>query len=486
MEIVTEIVFIAARLALQEDWDEGSSSSPSSSALRLASVNTLAYDAIVGNLLLRDLILTGVEQVEAFAASLRRNRRLARLAAVGGKVKTLAVVQATPGGVGGRGRRRRRRDEGEALGEQEPRRDSLYDVRLRDKTFAKGILVPLRSFILPLTARSLQKLHIESLPTALLPPTGAARLANSGGRGNLSLVAASRSIEEVTLTLSPWGGASVREIFIAPAPAPTPAPPHAMPWSHLYSIQIHGSEGFRFCLPSAIALSSLPALKRLALVMPSSSAGGLEEALRLLVALTAGRLETLLVVGHDMENWAGWAGPYGMALRSLRKPARGEDRQVESELAATRAPLRIKHVTARLQRRPPALPSMDEGQQQQQVAVAPTVQHPSYYRSWIVARTTEQTQWDWSSGEGGAAESPSAADGKEQAEGTWTCHRSRSLSSSITADEAFGVEWRCDEWDVPAEVEDEDGGERATEEAEYGVGRQATAGNERREVFAAA
>ena len=94
LEIVTQIVFIAARLALQEDWDEGCPSSPSSSALRLASVNTLAYDAIVGNLLLRDLILTGVEQVEAFAASLRRNRRLARLAAVGGKVKTLAVVQA--------------------------------------------------------------------------------------------------------------------------------------------------------------------------------------------------------------------------------------------------------------------------------------------------------------------------------------------------------------------------------------------------------
>lgn len=407
---MTEIVFLAARAILLESRDDAASSSASSSpsdptsALRLASVNTLAYNAVVGNLLLRELILTGAEQVAAFAHSLRKHKRLARLVATS-KVKRLVVMQ-----------RRSRHEEGQGQG---PTRDSLYDARLRDATFAKLVLSPLRGVILPLVASGLEELHIESMPTCLLPAPSTTSGSASASRW--------RWVREVSFTLSPWGGARIPDVFRSSETA----------WERLTSVQLQGSEGFRFCISSALALASLPELRRVGMVMPSSHNGrsgegeGLAEALRVLVMLTSGRLEELLVVGHDAEGWAGWSAPYGPALRCLRVVRRGPGE------ARRGRRLRIKHVTARLR-------AMNE---EGGAGVKPPHQHPSFFRSWIVARTAEQTQWKWPC---------------RDAEGGWT-QIAKAEAGAPPADVRFDVEWRCDEWEVPEEEpvsDDEENGER--------------------------
>ncbi|PWN29249.1 hypothetical protein BDZ90DRAFT_259294 [Jaminaea rosea] len=424
LELVTEIVFLAARAILLESRDDAASacsSSPSASttALRLASINTLAYNAVVGNLLLRELILTGAEQVAAFAHSLRKHKRLARLVAAG-KVKRLVVMQ-----------RRSRHEERQGQGLT---RDSLYDARLRDATFAKIVLLPLRGVVLPLVASGLEELHIESIPTCLLPVPSTVSGPASASRW--------RGVREVTFTLSPWGGTRIPDVFRSSKTA----------WERLTSVQLQGSEGFRFCVSSALALASLPELRRVGMVMPSSHNGhqgegeGYAEALRVLVMLTSGKLEELLVVGHDAEGWAGWSTPYRPALRCLRVARRGP-----GEASAGRR-LRIKHITARLR----AINEEDGA------GIKPPHQHPSFFRSWIVARTAEQTQWEWPC---------------RDAEEGWT-QIAKAEAGAPPADVRFDVEWRCDEWEVPEEEpvsDDEENGERRQGRgvgyAEHGGGR---------------
>ncbi|CAO1614168.1 unnamed protein product [Parajaminaea phylloscopi] len=448
-ELIDRIILIAA-WSLKAEGDRGDDCSPdlkggsageyvsdsiTENLLSLAAVNTAAYESVFGRVVLPDLTLWGPAQLEAFCASIGRSRRLRRLAS--DKIRTLKIAQQQCS------RGPHARGQGEHT--RQSQRSGLYDTLIQEQKFDKQSCTPLRSYVLPI-AQAIEVLHLDTLPSSLLP------------LDSLTPTGPSQRLREVTFALTTWGGAGLEDVFVGASTGsrssnsaditPTPPIPAGLqipsPWERLERIQIHGRAGFRFSLASASALGSLPALKHLGLVMPNFTrdpgmgrhSAVAPAALQLLILLTAGRLETLLVIGHELEGWLGCSSGYRSALKSLRVTSaeQADRRDGVSDRTSVGTRLSILLITARLE----SGGSCDEQHtadplSRRLISNGPTarLQHPNFFSSWIVRRAAEGSHWAWD----GPEDSPDGA---------------RCFAATTRADRQMGVQWMCERWQVPA------------------------------------
>lgn len=464
MEITIEIVLLAARSTLQDSAPrgppqdvEGNEAAPESSQpapfeqlLNLASVSVATYEAVFCSMILPDVALYGLTQIEAFAEALNRSKKLRHL--VRDKTMRLCLLQ---------GPRKTFRSNGNGASSVTksdrplPPRASLYDALISEQNFEKGINSPLRSLLLPLTL-NLHTLHLESLPSTLVPP----KVANIAAGPSYRL-------REISFNLTTWGGVGVENVFVgasttkgassgdstAPEMYRSPSLPFS-PWGKLQRLQIHGRAGFRFSLASASALGSLPSLQHLGLVMPnfmrdagmtSSQAANGEiiapACLQLLVLLLADRLKTLLVVGHDMGGWLGYAAGYRAWLKSLRLPALTHSDEAITDTSncakVDPARLQIQLVTARFW--PAEVLDEDQPWDPQPLnlltnssAVIP--QHPNFVSQWMARRAVQGTQWAWADEDVPRVKSPAG----------W-----QTLAEEDGADKEMRMRWKLEQWMVP-------------------------------------
>lgn len=412
--------------------------------LQLAAVNAAAYETVLGQLILPELTLTGPEQLEAFCVSIGKTKLLRRL--VSTKVKRLSIIQRSFLDVGhsqsGTG----------STASVQPRRRGLYDPLIEESKFDKAICVPLQSLVIPLT-QNLEALHLDTLPSILRSPTPAS-----------FNILPSQRLQEVSFTLTTWGRIGVEDIFVGASTKTTTSPNQeysrrspqdperslvTSPWMKLERVQIHGRAGFRFSLASASALGSLPVLKHLGLVMPNfvrdagmtrfqRHTGGVvaPAALQLLILLLTGRLQTLVVIGHNMEGWLGCTAGYRAWLKSIRC-ANDSDIVYGTDLEGKQATsrLNIQLVTARIapggsfkdrQANDPLLSRLVSA------ASIERLEHPNFFSGWMVRRSAEKTHWNWECAAEGFDES--SEDNYEAV----TC-----------ADHQMQVEWKCEAWEVP-------------------------------------
>lgn len=420
-EIITHIVLMAGSAAALETGEGKRSREITRALLGLASVNRLCYEAIFANLILPQVTLTGVQQVHAFRASLAKGGLIRRLARQ--HLRRLCCIQSPLE---------------TASATHQASRSSLYDALIREQSFDKATTAALRTSILPV-AENLRSFHLESPPSALKP---------SSAESVKGVSFTSRTLEEVSCTLTTWGGTAIEDMLVGAATTNGATIEHSLggsPWANLSRVQILGRAGFRFSLATASSLGSLPQLQHLTLVMPNfardagmTSAGGEQAsrsagapaALQLLILLTAGRLQTFAIVGHNMEGWLGWSPSYRSWMRSLRLPALSTDSSsgsqslehfepgLQSEKSSS-SDLLVRLITARSQ------VAAEEDSRNSCTATHRRL-HPNHFSSWMTLRTVEGLHWDLPQSD--------AAD-------TWT--------SRGKADASFGVEWQCEEWTMP-------------------------------------
>lgn len=416
-EISTDIVVLAAQQLFNSDRQTQplSSSKPTcdvhKDVISLTRVNRACFAAVMSHVLLPQINLTGVAQVQALQRSLELD--IIHFAShLGRKTTRLSV----------------RQDAQPPAASQTPfttPRSSLYDSLGKLSDFERKT-TPLLRFILS-RCSALEQLHLESTPSAL------ARNDSLSLRETESpaLVRLKHNLAELSCLLTPWGGVGLEDLFVGVIRPKQPGPTMiSQPWGRLTRLQIHGPAGFRLSLATASAIGSLPALTHLGLVMPNivrdAGMGGdilsPPAALQLLV-LTSQNLELLLLVGHDIEGYMGWSRLYRAWLAGLRlpHPASAGDgaRSGASAAQVSRPTLRAQLVTAHARG-------------------FETAPHPYHFVNWMVARTKEGKQWQWSPSEQASEEGD---DGSEA-----SCNQ-----SECKADADWLVTWDVQNWEVPVE-----------------------------------
>ncbi|UZJ52616.1 hypothetical protein CBS101457_001936 [Exobasidium rhododendri] len=353
LELITYILLIAAELLLQSEGE-------SSSLLRLASVDRSAHHAIVTSHILPDLRLSGVFQVERFAQDLRNNvlglqhqvKRVKRLTIRrgGGDRTTLEFIQAV----------------------------SLFSGVEEMAYFEKMTLEPLRDILSHCT--SLEHLSLD-MPASVLDERNRkepkARVGTSLGS----------SLKELVTLLSVYGG-DLNEALWHPGIRPFPR------WNNLTHLQLHGPR-FRLDARAAIAISRLPSLSHLALIMPiliqpnttseypynsidgfkidnAKDALGRCNVLQILIDSLGSQLQKLLLICHDVENYVGNVQRLGSWFRTLHWRC-----NTTMEEMGDRKGAKLVLVTAKpwntLQTSP----------------------HPSLYSKWMLQRAERGMHWNW-------------------------------------------------------------------------------------------
>lgn len=327
-------------------------------------------------------------------------------------------------------------------------RDSLYDAIAHQNRFERDTATTLHR-LLGICAQ-LECLTLEATAYALDPRRdGPSITGKFGNRTNGAhtpsnwLDALCANLTELVCLMSVYGGdlnealwktdARIPPTSIStPSPSPSP-PPTALRWSNLTHVQLHGPR-FRLTARGAIALGSLPALTHLGLIMPllvppeARDAQGAPRHSLVLQSLLdpARKLRVLLVVGHEMRHYVGWAEGYRPALRALRRrvaasasAGAGQEARVEAKCTQTRT--RIQLVTARPRRvrcvcsdsssnttrsnryagppsaLAPAAPAVEPELDLADAENSKTYfnPHPTEISTWMLERARVGRQWDW-------------------------------------------------------------------------------------------
>lgn len=390
-ELITHIVLLAALIILEKDDDEERQVLPRRQrrrqVLELARVDRQAHRAILTNIMLPQVNLYGVAQVEAFAKQLHCNSLAIQSCAR--RVRRIHVFR-TPSHTSSSSS-----SSVSAGGSSE--RTSLYSDIMAAMQFEKATMAPLQTILSHCT----EVRHLSMDCTARVLDTR-----SDGEPGGLSMqainLAHTRSkLEELDTLQSVYGGDLNEKLWELPSNTIAPC------WTNLTHLQLHGPR-FRMTASTALSLSQLPNLTHLALIMPlivspssspspssSSPSPDLPESqlyrratdqlgrpsvLQLLVNLLGERLETLLIVVHDVEGYVGnvtGIAPWIHALYQSRPQSAW--RPDDDDLRRTRVQL----VTASAR-------SLDGAGQ---AARALVDVHPTTFSKWMLERARRGRQW---------------------------------------------------------------------------------------------
>lgn len=335
--------------------------------MRLASVDRGGHHAIFTNIILPQLRLSGLQQVKAFARDLQGN--VLNLQSQVKRVKKLTI------------RRARERATLEFM-----RASSLFSGAEELAQFEKATLEPLK--VILFHCSNLQHLSLD-MPARVLASSSRQQPSPGNGEQPSQL---GQSLTELVTLLSVYGGDLNEALW-------SPGPPPVSRWSNLTHLQLHGPR-FRMTSLTALAISQLPSLTHLALIMPllvqpQTSLTGSDElayhinsardalgrcnVLQILINALGNRLDTLLLLCHDIENYVGNVQRLASWIRTLQWRC---NTTIE-ERKPTKDPTRLILVTAR-----PYNPIQ-------------TNPHPSLYSKWMLQRAERGVHWDWKQKEDG-------------------------------------------------------------------------------------
>lgn len=298
-----------------------------------------------------------MQQVNAFARDLQRD--VLNLQAQVGRVKRLTVWRA------------RERATLEFM-----RASSLFSGAEEVAHFEKATLKPLR--VILSYCKNIEVLSLD-MPARVLDERNHTDLSRSGQH-------VGKSLKELVTLLSVYGG-DLNEALWSPGISPSPK------WNNLTHLQLHGPR-FRMTPLTALAISQLPSLTHLALIMPllvqpqipstgpssplemqvdnSRDALGRCNVLQILIDALGHRLETLLLVCHDVESYVGNVQRLGPWMRTLQWKCNAT---VQEKPACQSTKMVL--VTAS-----PSNPLQ-------------TTPHPSLYSKWMMQRAERGDHWKW-------------------------------------------------------------------------------------------
>lgn len=254
------------------------------------------------------------------------------------------------------------------------RATSLFSGAEEVAHFEKATLEPLK--VILSYCKNVEHLSLD-MPARALDT----RLAKSEGQHM------GQSLKELVTLLSVYGG-DLNEALWNLGSSLIPK------WNNLTHLQLHGPR-FRMTALTALAISQLPSLTHLALIMPllvqpqlpsigsstlvdaqvdsSRDALGRCNVLQILIDALGHRLQTLLLVCHDIESYVGNVQRLGPWMRTLQWKC-NTTVQEKYSLKGTKMIL----VTAR-----PYNPLQ-------------TTPHPSLYSKWMLQRAERGDHWKWS------------------------------------------------------------------------------------------
>jgi hypothetical protein len=351
-ELTTYIVILAAQL-YTEDAD-----SDSSALLQLARVDRAAHHAVLTRFILPELRLCGVHQIVSFSRDLQSN--VLNLQNQVQRVKKLTVWRA------------RERATLEFM-----RATSLFSGAEEVAHFEKATLEPLK--VILSYCNNIEHLSLD-MPARVLDT----RTSKSEGQKHLG-----QSLKELVTLLSVYGGDLNESLW-------SPGNSYAPKWNNLTHLQLHGPR-FRMTSLTALAISQLPSLTHLALIMPllvqphlplngssavvdaqvdsSRDALGRCNVLQILIDALGHRMQTLLLVCHDIESYVGNVQRLGPWMRTLQWKCNTKKSTLNG-FQGTKLVL----VTAR-----PLNPLQ-------------TTPHPSLYSKWMLQRADRGDHWNWKGG----------------------------------------------------------------------------------------
>ncbi|SPO30513.1 uncharacterized protein UTRI_06443 [Ustilago trichophora] len=338
LELIVHVILLAAQdISLQV------ASTSTAQLLELARVNRASHRAVLSIFLLPNLRLYGMHHIRAFAISLDKDRLGIRDLARS-RVSTLTL------------RARSLSSFSHGYG------PALFDASQAQVHFEKH-LVPFIRLVLS-HCTSLQTLHIEAVPRGL----------------SRALTSISPQLHEFSCLMGHYGADLDKDFWL----------PNR--WTNLTHLQLHGPR-FRITPDTARMLSSLPALKKLALVVPMIVASATQSSsqdldvnpLQTLIDLHP-TLELLLLVGHAERDYVGYTEKYRHWMRNLRYPRLGSSTLCRVEL-----------VTAL--RRSSSME--EEEEEQEEVAASRLRVHPCEVSAWMMGRSQQGIQWFDGEDEGG-------------------------------------------------------------------------------------
>ena len=201
-----------------------------------------------------------------------------------------------------------------------------------------------------------------------------------------------RSLKELITLLSVYGG-DLNEALWHPGSLSLPR------WNNLTHLQLHGPR-FRMTSLTATAISQLPSLTHLALIMPllvqpnsapsgadhgsmerridyAKDALGRHNVLQILIDAVGHRLQKLLLVCHDVEAYVGSVQKLGSWFRTLHWRCSMSREDYDTQEAA-------KLVLVTVKARNPLQ----------------TTPHPCLYSKWMLQRADRGVHWHWTESEG--------------------------------------------------------------------------------------